>query len=751
MVAYSSECDIIKATDWCLSGREDDMREKKVWSFRAAILVAAVIAAIIMVNQYMRSIEAELKNEMQVTLHDVAEQTSTILRREIESEQDLLVGLAKELAQMDPENEEIIMETLTPLAEISQLKRLGIIDSQGIAYTTDGYVQDIGFREFYRKAMEGKQVVSDVIIDTIGEKENINVFSVPIYDKTNDVAGVLFATFQTSKFRELMNVESFGGRGYSYVVKRDGTVIADSKLAAMYGAENMFTVIRNYDPSNKEAVEQMMAYAEKDESGFGSYRYEGERYYYCMPLNLTSETENGVEGGQWYVFTIVPAEVLNERLNPIMYDVQRMIVVMIVILVAAVLLYLLSYQERRRELMKLAYVDPLTEGDNYVCFVHKITEKKNLSGYLVSMDMGEFKIINSTCGIAKGDEVLRCIWGIICNNIREQELATHVNADRFVLYLQRENREKLVELLVALKQEITALSVQLNVPKAVPYYGIYEVTKTEPVEQLYSFANQAKQLVKGRRDRCYCIYEEVDYEQILRNKELEDNFDEALKTRQFEVWYQPKFDTQNSKIVGAEALVRWRRADGTMIARLDEYVFETVCSQQKRWEREGKPMMPISINISRVSLYYAHVASKYKKIRDDYDLDSRYVQLEITESATINNSDIQKLIRQFHEAGFELLLDDFGVGYSSLASLNTMKFDTLKLDKSLIDYIGNDSGEKLLYYTIRLAKSLGLKITAEGVEQETQVNFLRKHQCDNIQGFYFSRPLPLSEFEKLVA
>ena len=114
MVAYSSECDIIKATDWCLSGREDDMREKKVWSFRAAILVAAVIVAIIMVNQYMRSIEAELKNEMQVTLHDVAEQTSTILRREIESEQDLLVGLAKELAQMDPENEEIIMETLKP-------------------------------------------------------------------------------------------------------------------------------------------------------------------------------------------------------------------------------------------------------------------------------------------------------------------------------------------------------------------------------------------------------------------------------------------------------------------------------------------------------------------------------------------------------------------------------------------------------------------------------------------------------------
>ena len=186
------------------------------------------------------------------------------------------------------------------------------------------------------------------------------------------------------------------------------------------------------------------------------------------------------------------------------------------------------------------------------------------------------------------------------------------------------------------------------------------------------------------------------------------------------------------------------------ITTLDEYVFRTVCAQQQRWLQAGAKLYPISVNISRVSLYYNNVVDKYREILNSFQLDPKYVPLEITESATINNSDISSLIEQFHEAGFTLLLDDFGSGYSSLSSLNVMHFDTIKLDKSLIDYIGDRNGEKLLLHITQLLQSFGMTITAEGVETSDQVEFLKNLHCDDIQGYYFSKPLPVNEFEDFV-
>ena len=127
-------------------------------------------------------------------------------------------------------------------------------------------------------------------------------------------------------------------------------------------------------------------------------------------------------------------------------------------------------------------------------------------------------------------------------------------------------------------------------------------------------------------------------------------------------------------------------------------------------------------------------------------MDHKYVQIEITESAIIENTVIVELIQKFHDAGFDILLDDFGSGYSSLASLNQMPFDTNKLDKSHVDYVGIENGEKLLIFIVQLVQSLGMKITAEGVEYKEQLDFLENLNCDDIQGFYFSKPLKLADF-----
>ena len=175
-----------------------------------------------------------------------------------------------------------------------------------------------------------------------------------------------------------------------------------------------------------------------------------------------------------------------------------------------------------------------------------------------------------------------------------------------------------------------------------------------------------------------------------------------------------------------------------------------MAKQQKKWIDEGRRVIPVSVNLSRASLYFQNVVERYQKIAADVGVDPAYVPIEITETAALDDKSIRMLADRFYEAGFPLHIDDFGSGYSSFATLNIMHFDTLKLDKSLIDYIGNYGGDRLLEHTIALAKELGMHVTAEGVENETQVAFLQKLNCDSIQGFYYSRPLPLNEFiEKL--
>ena len=419
-----------------------------------------------------------------------------------------------------------------------------------------------------------------------------------------------------------------------------------------------------------------------------------------------------------------------------------------------------SELQQQMELEHFAYVDEVTGGANYIKFKDSL-RKLDKPGYIVSMDIRSFKIINSVCGISKGDQVIKVIWQTLKVSLGANDLAGHINADHFVIYLDRTEQEirKIAENVSIL---LKSISVDLDVPQIEPCFGVAYWDPSNGVEYGYSQASAAKLKIKGHKDENIAFFTETDTDRLVQEKQMEDSFHAALKNRNFEVWYQPKYSPDNSTIVGAEALVRWRTDDGKlvspgifiplferngMIRVLDEYVFRTVCEQQKKWLDERVNIVPISINLSRASLYFKSVVSQYKWIAETTGIGTDFVPIEITESAAVSNQDIKTIADDFHKAGFQLHMDDFGTGYSSLALLNTMHFDTLKLDKSLIDFIGEYGGDRLLEHTIALAKDLGMKVTAEGVEHKSQVDFLKTLSCDSIQGYYFSKPLPLVDFE----
>lgn len=418
---------------------------------------------------------------------------------------------------------------------------------------------------------------------------------------------------------------------------------------------------------------------------------------------------------------------------------------------------------QNKELHRLAYVDPLTGSDNYTAFREKMQNGAGVSGkgYVISADLRGFSSINDICGVHKGDEVIQEMSKILVDNLEHGELAAHISGDRFVLFLHSDSLETLIERISVLRSNIIDLSPLLDVPHVVPVFGIRAVDSPAHPENGYSDANLAKQEMENRAGSFYAVFNQETRQRVVENQYLEDHFESALKEHQFEMWYQPKYSPKNRKLVAAEALVRWRGPDGSlippgkfiplferngMIAQLDEYTFETVCAQQRAWMDEGRDIVPVSVNVSRASLHYPDIVGRYIVIANRYGVSTDCIELEITESAMDSNRNIEELIRQFRSCGFRILVDDFGSGYSSLSTLTKKYFDNIKIDKSLVDCISTPEGDSLLESIVHLAHEFHMTVTAEGVEQASQVEFLIVLSCDNIQGYYYSRPLPVSDF-----
>lgn len=733
------------------------MKQKKNGFFITILLLLISLAFIVTVSVVFNNIKTNLEREIISSLSEEAEENAALIEKEIDAKFGVLQSFANELSSTGDEIAEI--RDMQSFVEVYNFRRMGFVDLNGIAKTTDGFEKDLSFREFYQVGLKGESFITESLQETIGDstEDMINILSVPVYDNKGEIKGVLFATYLTEKFHEVIFSDSFQGEGYTYIVAGDGDVISSYGDGMQKEYDNIFIYTGDaaqYDDAIQEKVENDMR--EKiSRVGIG-VNEDNDKYFYCYkPLEIESADMN------WYIFSIEPKSVLDERMHPIMRDIQFLTVILICILVMANIVFLFYNVRRRQELFRLAYKDSITGGDNFSNFKEKAKKYENTEGYVIALDISEFKLVNNVCGNASGDEVLKVIWDVILANCNDNEQAARVNADRFVIFWIESSKKTVTYRIEKLINEIEGISEQLSVPRLYPVIGIRAVEKLDDADKRYGEALRAKALIKNRRDRHYAFYDEIDYDTIVENKNLENGFEKALADKKFEVWYQPKFNSHTGKIVGSEALIRWRADDGSLISpgrfiplfekngniiRLDEYVFREVCRQQKEWQKEGIQILPVSVNISRFSLYYSNVVEKYERIINYYDVDHKYVQIEITESAIIENTVIVELIQKFHDAGFDILLDDFGSGYSSLASLNQMPFDTIKLDKSLVDYVGNENGEKLLKFIVQLVQSLGMKITAEGVEYKEQLDFLENLNCDDIQGFYFSKPLMLADF-----
>lgn len=381
--------------------------------------------------------------------------------------------------------------------------------------------------------------------------------------------------------------------------------------------------------------------------------------------------------------------------------------------------------------------------------------------WIVVADIERFKVINDRYGVEKGDEVLRYLATRCCNIFPGFLMGGRIGGDKFV-FLQTEFRND-----KEFGRSVTkSLTEEAPVPGFVVKFGLYKVKQNceVSVQSMCDRARLALESVKGSYDRHMGIYNDKIREDLILNQQILNSMETALKENQIQIYLQPKYDMAEQKIGGAEALVRWFHPElgflspglfipifekNDFIKELDTFVVKEVCTVLKRWKEEGRPLVPISVNLSRRDFENDRLAYEFAAVVDYYGVDHSMIHVELTESAFTENPDkIAVAIKQLHENGFVIELDDFGTGYSSMTTLSSVDIDILKLDMSIIQKDDPESDKNILDFCMQLAKMMRLRTVAEGAETEAQTLRLKDLGCDYVQGYYYSKPLPVDQFEE---
>lgn len=416
----------------------------------------------------------------------------------------------------------------------------------------------------------------------------------------------------------------------------------------------------------------------------------------------------------------------------------------------------------------LATYDELTGIYNKQAFYTKTKEMlldnpdKNFD--LLRINIERFKVLNDLFGESTGDKLLRYIGKFLKEINLPLCVSGRLYADNFVVCYEagKGDSRRMINTL-----QMVADSFAIN-NRTILSFGLYRIDdKTLPVSVMCDRANMALWKAKGNFKNPYCEYDEKMRQQVLKEQKIINAMEMAIQNKEFTLYLQPKYNIEKGTIIGAEALVRWISQENGFISpgdfipvfenngfvyEVDKFIWEESCRYLRKWLDEGREVHPISVNVSRIDLYDPKLVKHLVDLREKYQLPSQYLELEITESAyTEDPEQIITITRQLREAGFVILMDDFGTGYSSLNMLKDIQIDVLKLDMGFLkssDY--SAKGGNILTAILKMAESLKMQTIAEGVETKEQVEFLKGIGCKYVQGFYYSKPLPVGEFEKLI-
>jgi diguanylate cyclase (GGDEF)-like protein len=435
-----------------------------------------------------------------------------------------------------------------------------------------------------------------------------------------------------------------------------------------------------------------------------------------------------------------------------------------------------SLQVANDELKRLALLDPLTKLPNRLLLEDRITQaiehcrRNKLKCAVLFVDLDRFKIVNDSLGHSVGDDLLRAVGERLCTLVRAEDTVSRLGGDEFVILL---GETRHVEGATAVAQKIVevlgqAFSIHGRELHVTPSVGLSLYPQNgEDARTLITRADAAMYFAKQSGRNNFQVFTDQMNTFFPERLDLENDLWHALERQEFELHYQPKVDTQENRVVGMEALIRWRHpqrglvppiefiplAEETgLIVPIGRWVIEEACMQNRAWHDRGLRKLRVAVNISGVQFKQDDLLASIDHALTRSGLAPEFLEVEITESVVMKNAaEAIVTLQHLRRAGVHISIDDFGTGYSSLSYLKRFPINTLKIDRSFIQDISKDKDDAAIVRAIiGLAHNLRLTVVAEGVETKQQLQFLQSLGGDEYQGYFVSKPLPAAEFEKFL-
>ena len=411
--------------------------------------------------------------------------------------------------------------------------------------------------------------------------------------------------------------------------------------------------------------------------------------------------------------------------------------------------------------------DPLTGLKNWEGFYRsarsRMRTEEGQQWVIIVYDIMHFKMVNELFGVNKGDEVLCRVGALIRSKIGPGEECARLESDRFAVLIRKEHFGD--EFTISASRELADLinSPLFHLHIQAGVYFVHDISL--PIFAMCDRAKIALSMIRNNSHLRISIFDEELMKQIRHEQYVIGEFERALKDGEFRMFLQPQVE-KDGKIIGCEALSRWITADGTvvppgefigilerseLIVRLDRYIWEEAVKKLAAWKNTSFDSLYISINISPKDFYYLDVFTYLEELIERYQVPRSRLKLEITESVVMQDAIKQlALVNRLHEQGYDIEIDDFGKGYSSLSLLKDISADTIKIDKEFLRESDNDlKSERILVSVFDLSERLNMRVITEGVETESQLQKLIRLGCHMFQGFYFARPMSVDWFEEL--
>ncbi len=704
---------------------------------------------------FISFVTRDLIESEKAAVEDLANQQHLSINRQLSHMIYDLVGMAQTVALISDDVEEI-MEYVESKKELLGFETaiFANIDGSGIEVT--GERIDISEDDYFKISIAGETFATETYISDETGKQVITV-SAPIVME-NEIVGVLAIQYSRQYLNNLLKSLT-DESGANLILNSEGDVIFSTssyipqtdiyKTVKFKEGENFKGMVESFKDQQSGSV----FYSLNDQDFFGEYR----------PIVIND----------WILMFEVSAENVYQRANNIAITMGG-ISFALLFLAATIVIYIVTTKNKyAKRLEKIAFYDELTSSPNIEklkLHMEDFLKNKPCDSYgIVKFDVANFKAINEIHGFDVGDKVLCAIAGVGSSVQGKHFMQARTGPDEFMFFAKDEQIYDLDQRKEGFEKLFKSLIPELIDHNFFFRYGRYYIKNGEQnVNDIISRVNIAHSTAKAIATKEVCDYDEKYTQKVLKDAEITNKMHKALGNDEFKMYLQPKVDIATERVTSAEALVRWHDPEkgvvfpndfiplfeqNGFILELDKYMLHLICHLIGEWKTKGIEIIPVSVNFSRLHLHNLNFVEEVVEIVNSYNVEHKYIEIEITETiVSENENDFKKIVKQLQHAGFLVSIDDFGSGYSSLGMLKNFDVDTVKLDRSFFVEVDDEREHQkanlVVGSIVDLSKNLGMHTVAEGIETENQIEFLKKINCNAAQGYFYSKPLPVAEFEK---